>query len=702
VRCGFHVEQEVVMGESHTSFPKFDDPRERVRWARGVVGEVESLGPVEYTKFRNHAKASSFRREYFSAKLLTHFWTFLWHLVYRHARYHYFQPFHQGFCDWVDDWMLERNGVKVPCREGFAVVAREHCKTQIGAAYIAFRHVQDPGERIMIRSHKDPKAWDVLRAVKEILLSKPYQETFGWVRPAVVGTRRKQWTRESILLERQDFGITTASVETFGLGSDNTGGHFSGAMYDDWETRESAFSDELRPKLQELYSLDDNVMLGGSWRLTFGTPYGIDVYLDLAMKGKGPFKDRDYKLFVQSAFVEVLDRPLTGDNEVSLEVSLLDDRVTFRCPDAQFPNDLRLLPADITFFSKPAKDTVTERREVVWNDGSHFVVNRPIPAVLEQPMAFKIGTEIPACPNRFTQDGVDLDPQKIELDTRSPFLDSPLPRQSLKQKANIQGPLIFSCQMRLDPTKSGEQVLDLDKIVRFSEEGIPAGPKNWFRAVDLASKRKTRCSTSILTGFWHETGVYLMHLKYGNISVYDIILELLLGILRTKERWGGELLWTSFEDAAREEYLGEFLTMAERGPYEFFLQAGGKYMNFAIDYFTKVGVINVRRHSVSRGGHATKGLRIGSVQPLIEMGRLHVLDTIADWDEICSEGRAFRVSATEGFDIWDTIADLIREGYPPRSESPPNKRTYDFLRSNVQAIRRQAFLRRFGRTRSIR
>jgi len=179
-------------------------------------------------------------------------------------------------------------------------------------------------------------------------------------------------------------------------------------------------------------------------------------------------------------------------------------------------------------------------------------------------------------------------------------------------------------------------------------------------------------------------------LKYGNLKVNEIIFELLLGTLRVRERWAGELVWTSFEEASREEMLGEFLPMAERAPYEYFMQAGmgsDRYLNLAIQHFSEKGAVNVRKHAVARGGYVSKGLRLASAQPAFEMGRIYVVDTIDHWESFSGQIETARMDVKTGFDIADCLADLVREGYPPRPKKKPETRTHDFAISNMRAMR---------------
>lgn len=655
----------------------------RIEQAERRVKEYRALAPEALLLLDQDPNAAALREEYFTSLCLSNFWVFLWEHLYRRAKKHYWPALHgdEGMCGFLEDWHVPVNGIRTPVNEKFLIVAREHCKTQIGIAWMVWRLARDTSERILLRSHKDDKAWEMMRGVKELLVAPEFKKRFPWVRPAMDGPRRAEWTRNKILLDRDDIGLRTSTIEAYGMLSDPTGGHYSIGYYDDWEITDTANSEAMRPKMLETFELDDNLMVGGKNVLVVGTPYAKDVFLHLAMQHKGNFEERFYDIYVQPNYVQAFDVPFED-----VDGHLLDDRVTLRAePGTSFPveeDGLQYCQANLTFMSIEARDNVVETREVVWNDGHHFRVNRPIHVSLGQPLHWSVGNRKPAAPNRFTYDAIDLVPP------RDKQLDR-LTRQSIPQKRTKQGSLTYSCQQELNPVDPTTQIIRSDQVKIVTWEDIKDQKERfWFRAVDLASSRKTRCFTAITTGFWAMDGWYTTHIKYGNFKVYDIILELLLGSLRVQDH-GGHIRWTALEDQSREEMLGESLPFAEKNPYEFLKLAGGVYAQAADQFFMNVPTLHIPKKTCNRPPQVSKSQRISGMQPSFEQGEMHIMEDCPHREEYFHLVDIFTMDSKEGFDILDNHADLVREGYRPKRRGEPDGRTYDFQRNQNRALREQ-------------
>ena len=640
---------------------------DRVKDAESLVQAFDAFTESERRKYFGHPKIAGMLEEYFTAKCLTDFWTFLSCVVYRNAMHHYYTPLHgpnpHGIATFLQDWTEEKNGVRVPLGEKFMIIAREHCKTQQCIAWLTWLIARDTNERIMIRSHKDEMAEAILEATVGVMEMADYRKRFPWVIPrGGWKANGKNGSKQRLMLERELEGIRTASLMRFGFGSDNTGEHFSTALYDDWETKDTACSDDLRPQLNAKYSLDDNVMMGGAKRLTTGTPYWINAYLHLAMQRKAQFADRSYGLLVQSCYVKVFDEPYVSREG---QVELMDDRKTFRCMGAGFPTinaNLTFHQAKVLFFSHAAKDFVTEIREVIWNDGEHFRVNRPFPRVLGDALRYEIGTERPACPNRMTVDSVDLDPNNkgLELDSSAPFIEvKQHVRESLVEKERRQGKTIFGCQMRLEPMNEADIVFDWNDVKEFSLTSLPQGERVWARTCDIAGPNKTAAHTAEMMGFKHETGYYIAHLDWGDPSPMEIILELCLGTLRVETLDPGHTLrWTSLEKAAREEWIKASLPMAAKDPQAFFAAAEG-LKRYAKEF---EGIYNMQIPIKELPGRkiTCKGQRLMGMEPAWTKGEIYVAKELKHLDEFQDECVQFRPNITKGFDILDCLNDFVQ------------------------------------------
>jgi len=667
--------------------------RMTVQQAEELVAAFEELSDSQVNSILCRANGDSMVDEYVTAKCILNFWWFLKFGV-SYPMKHYYAPLHgygphpltgRGLAKFLEDWTIEEHGATVPVQVQFVVMAREHCKTQEASiAYPLWELARDPNHRILLRSHVDRKAYEILGGIKDIIDNcESFGRRFPWVTPKMERRRRLQWANDRIIIERDDIGIRTSTIEAYGIEADPTGGHYTRRVYDDYETADFTYSEILRARALDVFSLDDNLGTGGSRCLVVGTPYHPAGLIAKAIHGK--LDGLKYGLFYAPDTYVAFPQPYTGGEPV-----LLEDRVTFRCAGAGFPTveaNLEQCQARITLFSKAAKDTVTEIREIVWNDCEHFRVNRPIPSVLGQPLSFVVGNRKPTAPNRFTLDEVDLYPKSEDA-------PNVIVRQSLERKRIVQGPFINSCQMKLDPIDPSSKMFNPEHIRWVTEKDFPS-ERRYYRACDFATPKETGCFSSILTGFHSEGGVWLTHLAWGNLKPLDILLELFLGHLRIEDA-GHDLIWTSFEGAAIESTLGEFLPSAMADPFKFFSSMGGKYEIAAQQYFEDRGQIFLPKRLLTRGGKESKIRRISSTQPLVEGRSLYVLETMPHRDQFVDELSMFSMEGDNGsMDILDCFADIVREGRSARVvEEKKERQPNQFLARQARAIRNNAIRKR--------
>jgi hypothetical protein len=629
----------------------------RVLEAEQRVADLETFTLKEWKKFKRSPKFEVMAYEYLIAKCITDFWSYLKYGVYFHAMKHYYEPMHgsEGMAGYLQDWTVESNGIRVPTNMKFLVVSREHCKTQEAMAWVTWMLMRDQNLRVMLRSHKDGAVYGILAGIKDIFMSDSFQHMFPWCVPATSGNKYKKWAEGTILLERELKGVRTNSIHAYGFNSDNTGEHFDIRVYDDWETAETANSDDLREKLFEKFKLDDPLMVGGAKTLCIGTPYFIRAWIMSAINRKRDFADMDYDTFVQPCSVKVFDRPFVGQEPI-----LLDDRVTLRCMGAGFPTiegNMELCQAKVNFFSVAAKDTVMETREVVWNDGQHFRVNRPFPEMLGQPLTWTVGNTKPAAPNRFTNDVIDLPPE--------PDKGYELHRKSLPGARKNEGSYHFSCQYDLEPVDPESTIFNIADIQEVELEDVPTEGIRVYRAVDFASSKKTSASSAMVTAVYHKTGVYITHIYYeGRATPSDLLLELVLGTLRCKDA-GFPIYRNFFEKAAIEHTLADFLDKAEKNTFNYFTALGGKYERAAKQLFEDIPNIRIPRHSIPRGGTQSKNQRIVSMQPQVEANQLYIVRDIRNSEPFFDQMREFTMESNDTFDILDCIRDIIVVGKAP-------------------------------------
>lgn len=654
----------------------------RVRWAEELVGEVEDMAPESWRRFLAHDKFELFADEYLTAKCITDFWYFRHYGIYWRARGHYDAPLYgpEGTAGFLQNWTREDG---TPIRVKFLVINRDACKTQETIAWDTWDFARDVNNRLLIRAFTDDKAKEICLGLRQTIESESFQHRFPWVRPARRGHGQSLlWKDDRLLLDRADISVRSPSVEACGEGKDPTGGHFHRRHGDDIEVKANAFSDVLMKKMIRTFRNDTNLMSAGSRSVICGTPWVLNGLVYPVMMHRGDFADHEYDLFVQPATVKVFSQPFSGAEPI-----LLEDRVTVRAQGAGFPTiegNLIGCQARVTFFSKAVRDTVTEIREIVSNDGDHFRVNRQYPRILGQPLQYSCGPDKPAAPNRNTLDSVDWIPGRND--------GIAIARKSLPAAKIEQGTLDYEAQMNLNPIDPGSLIFQEDHAQIISEDQLPAeGDRIWYQAMDMADARKSKASTAITTAFHHVTGLYVMHLVYENaMKPLDILLALFLGALRVRD-WGGQLRTTLHEAAHAERAIlnRTEIREIEKNPFAFFEARGGRYRQAAEMHFRESGPVFLRLHELTRGGNESKTGRISSTQPFVEAKMFHVIDTCPHLEQILEEMATFTLENTATFDIWDTIADIIRDGRRPKPPQPKTDRPgNDFIRRNKQALLR--------------
>lgn len=651
--------------------------RRSLGWARGIVGEVESLSPGEWSRFSGHRKFEKFMGVYLTAKCLSDFW---WHLrfgVYFGAWKHYDPCLHRRVAEWAQTWTKAEHGELVPVSKKALVMSRELCKTQLLIAYCGWKFAQDTDMRLLIRSYNAPLASQISGALQKMLLSKKYQRRYDWVMPAVRSgsSQWERWTPGEFMLARAEEDVRVPSCVAMGVDGTPTGGHFHLGYYDDFEVEENAKSDVLRPELFSVFQNDDNLFMAGSQRMLAGTPWHPKALIQAVLDGKDEVA-HDIDLFRQPCCNQVFATLFSHHEPV-----LMDDRVTLRCAGAGYPtvmDDLATCQATVRFFSQAAGDVVEEVREVVWNDGDHIRVNRPFGLLLGQPLHVTVGTEKPASPIRQTLDAVDWVPELpaelpevVARHALEPGVGTLNGRFSLPKKRKAQGSLIYNAQQRLMSTDEEALVLRSSDVRVIRWEDVPSGTRRWRRAADFASAKATVAATSMTTGFEIEGwGFCISHICYvERMSTTWKLLELVWGVKRVA-KLQGRLERTSFENSGHiEEVIHDLLPDVCRDPYAYFmrLKAGTRpspelptYHEIAEAWFSPGEVVSVPINWLPRS--QSKNDRMSKQQPVWESGKLFILEDCPHRETLYSQADQFTMASSEAFDLLDNLADLLNEG----------------------------------------
>lgn len=651
--------------------------RRDVRWAEGMVQEVESLSAGQWRRFQAHGKYARFMDLYLTAKCLTDFY---WHLrfgVYFNAWKHYDPGLHQDVSRWLQRWSKEEHGVMLPISRKALVMSRELCKTQILIAYDGWQFARDPNIRLLIRSFNFPLASQISGALMKMLVSKKFQRRYPWITPAVRSgsTQWERWTPGEFMLARDEEDVRVPSCQAMGVDGEPTGGHFHQGHYDDFEVQTNANSDIEREAMFSTFNNDDNLFMAGSQRIVAGTPWNPKALIDGILNYRNGMEGHDIDVYKQPCTNQVFDSPFVADSPV-----LLEDRCTLRCPGAGYPTameDLTTCAVTVTFFNREAGDLLEETREVVWNDGEHLRVNRPFGHVLGQPTKAVVGVEKPACPIRQTLDGVDWVPElKAELPpvvarhALAPGVGTLNSRFSLPKKRRTQGSLIFNAQQRLMSTDEEALVLNSSDLQVVSWSQVPEGERRWRRASDFASAKATRAATSMSTGFELPGAFYLTHICYvEQMSTTWKLLELVMGVKRVA-RLKGRLEKTTFENSGHiEEVIHDLLPDVCRDPYGYFMRMSPDarpskelptYHELAQEWFEPGEYVNVPIKWLGRP--LSKNDRIAKQQPVWQSRKLFILEDCPHRETLCAMADRFTLAGDESYDLLDNLADLLNEG----------------------------------------
>ncbi len=630
--------------------------------AQRLVTEIEGLDSRGWAAFDAHPRRLDFELEWFRAKCVADFWTYLWHFGYFNNRKHYDPIEHRKMADWLQDWTVTVHGERVPVQTKVLATMRGGRKTQLGSIlYTVWELLGDQGLRYLFRSYTDGKAQEIIRAIASKIQNPQHIEVFPWLRPAYKQNGQSiLWSISDgqLLVDRDDLDVRSPTIEAIGMKKDPTGGHFYRGRYDDWEVQANTESDEMRPDILNKWKSDKSLYEAGRQILLTGTPWWPGLLMDSAINGKNEFADMLYDKYVLPATYKAFDTSWEGESP-----RLLEDRVTVVTGEHVFPvseDDLRHCQVRMVFWSEQRKDTIIELREVEWNNTNTFRVNRPYPFILGQPISWHIGGDKPSLPTIHTMDGVD---------ERSDD-ESVLARKSLPQELYEQGPRIYSMQMQLTAKDKATQILSSEDVRLVDWSDLPKGNAYCFRAIDMATSKKTKDNTAMITALVHETGWYITHIYVNNtVTITGALFELFAGYIRAEE--AGHPIMTHFmEEASLEHVMREFLVPAEQDPYGFFSRIP-EYAKRAETLFNlpgkQRGAMFLARKSISRGGQESKDSRIVGTQPAYQQGRIHMVKGIANAEVFLGELDDFRVGDKNcRRDLLDNITDLIREAYSPR------------------------------------
>lgn len=659
--------------------------RMTVAQAEQLVAGCESLSAKDWKSFRDRdfSRFVQASRVWLRAKCLTDFWYHLYYAAYYKARKFYNGPASKDMADWVQNWTRVEQGYEIPIGMKVRLVGREHNKTQEGCCWLSWRYARDPNIRALIRCWTTPRAVQLATVTRSILESESYKQMYPWVRAAKKDgvNSKKNWGNSEFTLERDYKALRSSSMEAVGHDKDATGGHFNVGLVDDYAVDESENSEQLAPQLVQRFQDDENLFLPGANRLYQGTIWKKDGFHDSARLREGVWKDLEYDLFVMPSETEVMPTSLSGR-----DITMMDDHQTFKVGDYDLFNapDLQYCQARLTFESPDRSDTHTLVREVIHNDRNSFSVYPPIEGFYKESRAWVIGNTRPSMPHKFTLADRDILAPKNQ--------DEIADRASLYLKRNKQGSYNYARQHLLNPLASGDLLYDVENIKSISRKDFMDMVKNqrdgvWYRKCDLSSSKETGSYTAILESFVTFEGVYCWHAFWGLPKPTEIMLELFRGAVRLRRDFdGARFRHTQFEVAHIETTVENLMPMAERDPYDFFCKLGGEYKRFAEAHLKDVGPMKIRIHTVNRG-LSGKMDRVNDVfQPILEQGRVFIVEGCANTDRIIKEVTEATLTSKQNVDLLETLSDACGEcKAPPKPAGapPPKEALFDEIHRQI-------------------
>lgn len=242
---------------------------------------------------------------------------------------------------------------------------RDHQKSFLAAAYVAWRITKYPAIRVLYISATSTLAVKQLHLIKSIITSDIYRRYW----PEMINedeSKREKWTEREIAIDhplRKAEMVRDATVFTAGLTTTVTGLHFDLHILDDVVVKDNAYTEEGRQKVAEQYSLLASVAGTNSEELVVGTRYHPnDLYGTMATLKYRRYEDGEY--VGDEEVFDIWERPVedAGDgtgqflwpvqhrhdgkqfgfdvNILSQKEALYLDKLQFRAQYYNNPNDL--------------------------------------------------------------------------------------------------------------------------------------------------------------------------------------------------------------------------------------------------------------------------------------------------------------------------------------------------------------------------
>lgn len=255
-------------------------------------------------------------------------------------------------------------------------------------------------------------------------------------------------------------------------------------------------------------------------------------------------------------------------------------------------------------------------------------------------------TGLPIFPTRFHLGDEDI------INDKEPMLS----KYSLPKLRRVMGSYNFNAQYMLNPVNPEQQLFMVDKVKIVKE--LPSGPLTWFQVVDFSTTAVTKDSyTALVTGAVdHEANVYIVDIFWGNHDPHSTAMEI--------------VKWQKGPSNRRPIKLG-----SERGPIDRtirpFLEQMFKEHKVYVPIAYLPGVMSNR----------PKEERIRGLQPWVEEGRFHILESCRHKDVLIEEMSNFPRGGH--LDILDACANIEQIMFPAGRPVSAVKNEFDGMEDIV-------------------
>lgn len=197
------------------------------------------------------------------------------------------QP-HAEMCDFLEDLIAPL--LKAPWhgttqRKKLLLVPRGCFKTTIGSVLMCiFIIKKNPNVRILISSHTVAASVEILTAIKSVIESDWFIDTYGsWrkeERDDDESERSKLWRADSItVVQRTRRGLREGTITCTGVDQSKVGGHYDFILADDIADDKNTVSEKLRAKTRRHHGGFIPILNPGGVQLLIGTRWHMqDIY----------------------------------------------------------------------------------------------------------------------------------------------------------------------------------------------------------------------------------------------------------------------------------------------------------------------------------------------------------------------------------------------------------------------------------------